>query len=121
MKLMFVYKVLPALVFYTDNVKTGFGGMAYGPVVKIRKKYENVDRGLLEHELTHVEQWYRTLGTHGIWYLLSRKYRLTSEVEAYKVQASYYNYDATGWMADAILTKYNLNVSWERVVEMLKS
>jgi hypothetical protein len=122
MKLMFVYKLLPAFVFFTDNIPEGFGGMANGPVVRIRKKYENTDEGILQHELTHVKQWYRTLGTLGLWYTFIESYRLKSEVECYKVQASYYNYDAIPWMADAIYTKYNIkSVTKQQVIDMLRS
>lgn len=120
MKLMFVYKFLPALLFYTDNIKEKFGGMTYGPVVKIRNKYKD-DRGLLEHELNHVKQWYRTLGTHGIWYRLSEKYRLKCEIESYKIQASYYDYDSTGWMADTIISKYGIKkLDRNQVINLLK-
>jgi len=120
MKLIFVYKVLPAVLFYTDNINPKFGGMTYGPVVFIRNKYKE-DYGLLEHELNHVKQWYRTLGTHPIWYRLSAKYRLNCEIQSYKVQASYYDYDSTGWMADAIISKYDIkNLDRNYVIDRLK-
>lgn len=119
MKLLFVYKVLPSLVFYTNNIKSGFGGMTFGPIVKIREKYKNTDIGLLQHELTHVKQWYRTFLTHGFWYKFSESYRLKSEVEAYKVQASYYDYDAIPWMVDAIYNKYNIKGTTKQQIEKL--
>ena len=121
MKLKFVYGVCPALVFFTDSINDKFGGMAFGPIVKIRKKYENTDEGLLQHELTHAKQWYRTLGTHGIWYKLSESYRLKSEIEAYKVQASHYDYDATSWMIDSIATKYNISTPRAEIESLLRS
>jgi hypothetical protein len=121
MKLTFVYKILPALVHYTDNIKNGFGGIVNGPYVRIRPKYEGVDEGLFQHELTHVKQWYRTLGTHGIWYMCSETYRLNCEIEAYKVQASYYNYDAFPWMAKMIASKYNITkYSENQILDMLR-
>ena len=109
MKIKFVYKVLPVLVFYTDNLDPKWGGYCYGPVVKIRKKYEN-DEGLLQHELVHSKQFYRTLTLHGIAYKLFETYRVHSEVEAYKKQASYYQDKEVSyqWMADAILQKYDV-------------
>lgn len=124
MKLEFVYGLLPVLVHFTDNIKDGFGGMAYGPYVKLRLKYRE-DEGLLQHELTHAKQWYRTIGTHGIWYLLFERYRLQSEIEAYAVQAMQpmnWASDPTDWMADAILAKYNItSYTKEYVVAELKS
>ena len=122
MKIKFVYGIFPALVFYTDKIKEGFGGVTNGPIVRIRKKYENTDEGLLQHELTHVKQWYRTLMTHPIWYGLSQSYRLNAEIEAYKKQASYYRYDASGWMIDALCTKYGLTkFSREEITNWMKS
>jgi len=107
MKLKFVYGILPAFVFYVDSLD-GFGGKANGPVVRVLKKYSGSDEGLLQHELTHVKQWYRTFFTHGFWYMFVENYRLDAEIEAYKVQAKYYDYDATVWMAEALATKYNI-------------
>lgn len=121
MKLMFVYRALPVLVFFTDNVRKGFGGTTYGPIITIRKKYKN-DIGLIEHELVHSKQWYRTLATHGIWYWLSDRYRLKCEVEAYRTQALHYDYDASDWMADAIVNKYNIDgVTKQQAIDLLKS
>jgi hypothetical protein len=121
MKLMFVYGVLPAIIWYTNNISEGFGGYANGPLVRLLKKYEEIDEGILQHELVHVKQWYRTLFTHGIWYILFEKYRLQSEVEAYKKQASYYDYDALPWMTNIIYTKYSINnYSKEQILSLLK-
>ena len=47
-------------VQYTDKLANGFGGTAQGPVIKILSKYKD-DAGLLEHEKTHVRQWYAVL------------------------------------------------------------
>lgn len=121
MKLLFVYKWFPVIVHYTDNIKDGFGGVANGFYVRLRPKYKGVDEGLLQHELTHVKQWYRTLGTHGIMYMFSEKYRLKCELEAYKVQASYYDYDAFPWMAKIIFSKYSItNYSEKQILAMLR-
>ena len=76
------------LRFITNNLPANSNGAANGPVVRIRPGYED-DRGLLEHELTHVKQWWRTLGLHSILYLCSKRYRLKAEVEAYREQLKY--------------------------------
>lgn len=123
MKIKFVYKILPVLVLYTDNLDPKWGGYCYGPFIKIRNKYKD-DIGLLEHELTHSKQVYRTIFLHGLFYKFSETYRVKSEVEAYKVQASYYNNKSMvyEWMADAILEKYKVTkYSKKKVINMLNS
>lgn len=121
MKIKFVYKILPVLVLYTDNLDPKWGGYCYGPFIKIRNKYKD-DIGLLEHELTHSKQVYRTIFLHGLFYKFSETYRVKSEVEAYKVQASYYS-DTMGsynWMSDVILEKYNISkYNKQQVLDLL--
>ena len=123
MKIKFVYKILPVIVVYTDNLDPKWGGYCYGPFIKIRNKYID-DKGLLEHELTHSKQVYRTMFLHGLMYKFSEKYRVKSEVEAYKVQASYYtdkDYHYN-WMSDAILSKYDVKkYSKKEILDMLYS
>jgi hypothetical protein len=75
----------PAIVIYSDNLPPDIGGQAHGPVVVIREKYKD-DEGLLRHELTHVWQWWLTLGFHPLLYLFVRPYRLWAEVAAYRRQ-----------------------------------
>lgn len=121
MQLRFVYKVLPAFIFYTDWFPEKFGGMAFGPIVLIRPKYKDRDEGLVQHELTHVKQWCRTLGLSGVLYRFSQRHRVQCEVEAYRVQASYYTYDATPWMAKVIHTKYDITKYTEaEILNMLR-
>ena len=76
------------------NPPEGSNGCANACFVRIRKGYEN-DLGLLEHEKVHVRQFWRTLGLHSILYLISKRYRLKAEVEAYKVQI-----EASGYRSD---------------------
>lgn len=78
-------KCLPYLLILTDVMDIHSNGQANGPVVRIRPAYRD-DEGLLQHELIHVRQWWRTLGLHSLLYLCSKKYRLKAEVEAYREQ-----------------------------------
>lgn len=87
MKVKFVYRILPAFIFYTNRFVRK-GGLAFGPFIFIRPKYRN-DGGLLEHELTHVKQFYRSLGFFLLGYYLSWKCRLKAEIEAYAVQLKF--------------------------------
>ncbi len=107
------------------NPPDGSNGAANACFIRIRKGYEN-DLGLISHELTHVWQWWRTLGLHSILYLCSKKYRLKAEVEAYKVQieASGYRSDYSAPMlrdkyAGFIATGYNLNITKEQALQLL--
>ena len=119
--LKFVYGIFPAFVFYTDNLAEWQGGCANGPVVRIRTKYKDVDTGILQHELTHVKQFYRMLGFHGLLYLLFDTYRYRSEIEAYRVQLDCYgtrNAPPT-WCIDAIMTKYRLSITVSQILKDL--
>ena len=76
------------LLVYTDRLPQNSNGCANGPIIRIRPAYEG-DEGLLAHEKVHVSQWWRTLGFHSLLYLVSKKYRLQAEVEAYREQLKY--------------------------------
>lgn len=68
--------------------KAGAGSI--GPLVLVRQKYIlRGDEGIIRHELEHVKQWWRSLGAHGPLYLFVRRYRLWSEVEAYRAQMAF--------------------------------
>lgn len=78
------------------------------------------DEGLLQHELTHIEQSYK-----GLWifwllrYSLSDKYRLMSEIEAYKIQIGYGKLSADR-AAYFISKNYRLSISQDRALELLR-
>lgn len=107
---------------YTDDLPEGFAGWASRWYIKIRPMYRD-DEGLLEHEKTHVWQFWRTLGLHVIlrefgWY------RLRIEVEAYKVQLKYPPANLNvehyrGQYAGFIATKYDLKVTVEEATKLL--
>jgi hypothetical protein len=105
--------------FYVDNLPPNVGGCANGFVIRILKKYKDVDEGIYQHELTHVKQWFRTLGLHSFLYLFNQQYKLEAEVEAYKVQAAYYKDDRKPLFATFIAKYYDLDVSHEYALRML--
>lgn len=96
------------------------GGETYvlGPfcAVLIKPKYKS-DTGLLQHELTHVEQNLRTWGLHPLKYHSSDKYRLESEAEAYAVQLSHSNDKTTDYrlFINYMVRKYRLPYGSETV------
>lgn len=74
------------MVFYTDKfIPQRFAGYTIGPLIFIRPNYKT-DLGLLEHERTHVRQFWESYGTMGFLYLLSSKHRLLYEVAAFRAQ-----------------------------------
>lgn len=131
---------------YSDKIKTGFGGCAIGPFIKIRPKYQN-DKGLLLHEIEHVNQWWRAViycvvcavllsvaglsdaaiillvlapSAHGILYRFSRRYRLNAEVAAYRRQIQYYGPLASNRFAiEALVNKYNLKLTYHMARALL--
>lgn len=122
MKIKFIYKILPAIVIYTDRVPEGSAGCANAMIVRIRPKYVN-DEGLLQHELTHVKQAYRLLILfHSLLYLLDDPYRLHAEVEAYRKQLEYSQDKVadTDRFAGFISEKYDLDVSRDAAAMLLR-
>lgn len=106
------------MVFYTNRFVPGrAAGCARGPFIFIRPEYKN-DIGLLEHEKIHVKQWYRNIGLHSWLYLISEKYRLKTEVEAYKKQLEYSPREADLY-ALFISTNYNINIDKDEAKKLL--
>jgi hypothetical protein len=98
-------------VFYTNRfIPKNFAGYTRGPFIFIRPEYRN-DAGLLAHERVHVRQWLRTLMLHPLLYALSDKYKLASEVEAYREQSKYDSDDCTLRYAGYLANNYSLSIS----------
>ena len=114
-----VYKILPAFISFEPINIPWVGGYATANKIVISPKYTN-DKGLLDHELTHVRQWYRTFGFHSWLYKNKKKYRLNAEVEAYKEQLKSYP-DKLSYFALVLVTKpkYNLHMYTQKYVEQL--
>jgi len=86
------------------------------------------ERSLIEHELVHVRQFYRTLGIHIILYEISSNYRLRSEVEAYRAQLAInlnnpdiYDIDCCmDSYAYALSTNYRLNITYNEALWLIR-
>jgi len=109
---------------YTDSMPDLTAGYAKAFFIRIRPEYED-DKGLFQHELRHVWQFWRTLGFfHAIMYRRWDWYTLRCEVEAYRVQLEY----IPGEMkeinrkkfANRISTRYGLKISEEEAYKLLK-
>ena len=134
------------MLFISDSlVPEDSGGCARGPFVFVREKYKD-DKGLIAHEYEHVHQWLvlSALGIpvavllyalgllqyisytpmfmllHPLLYKFIPKYRLWAEVQCYKLQASYDKVDTLPFFAKVIATKYNLEISADKVLELLR-
>ena len=108
-----VFRIIPVPIFITDTC-VNHAGKNCGIWIAIKPKYAT-DRtslsALIEHELVHSKQFYRTLGFHSILYWLSAKYRLKAELEAYKETIRVYKYNRkadTMWIATSLYKHYNL-------------
>jgi len=83
MTVKFIFRVIPIFVFYTDFlVWKGKAGASYGVFIVIRPQYRD-DIKLLEHELIHCRVYIKTLSISGWLYMLSEKWRVRYEAEAY--------------------------------------
>ncbi len=120
MEIRWVFKYFPAFIFY-GNLPRRSGGVTFGPLVVLRKKYEGdasaAVTGLIEHELTHVRQFYRTCGLNGPRYLFAR-WRLVYEVEAYKEELRYVP-EAAGVFAWCLANRYRLGITESDALKLL--
>ena len=97
------------LTIYTDLMPLRFSGYTLGPIVLIRPRCRD-DQGLLQHELVHVRQFWRTFGLFGIAYWLSKSRRFEYEVEAYREQLKY-SPGRQALFARFLANNYDLNIT----------
>ncbi len=115
-----------SFVFYTNRfisklfVGDKFAGRTYGFIIVIKDKYRH-DKGLLAHEKVHVRQFWENPILHGPKYLLSSSYRLNCEVQAYREQLKYSHAGSINIFADYIVKKYNLEITHDQALNLLRS
>lgn len=107
------------LVFYTDLIPQRFTGYTFAFIILLRPSVKG-DIALLEHEKVHVNQFWRTLGLNGIFYLFSKKKRMEYELEAYLKQLEFEkNKDlAKQTFAKYLSNNYNLNLTYEDALKL---
>ena len=124
------------LIKLSESLPNGFGGTAQGPLIKLLPKYQH-DAGLIEHEKTHVRQWYAMLSIglllctllmllvspylwplyglapvlYQLLYKFVRPYRRWCEVQAYRKQIATGDYACNEFAVTALVEKYDLNLS----------
>ena len=132
------------LIKYVETLAGGFGGTAQCPLIKLLSKYQN-DAGLIEHEKTHVRQWYAAMSIglllctlltllvsasfwplyglapflHQLLYKLVRPYRRWCEAQAYRKQIAIGGYDNSDFAVAALIEKYDLNLSADEAKALL--
>ena len=101
---------IPVPVIYVSDLFTG--GFAPLVLIMIDEKYRS-DEGLHVHELEHIEQAYRLLLLpHALLYFLSRRYRLWSEVAAYRRQIAFYGASASiEFAVRHLVERYRLGIT----------
>ena len=123
MKILF-YKIFPIFVFYTELfVPMGGTSYTFGPFcfILIKPKYRN-DEGLLNHELTHIKQHWKSYWGHSYKYNNSDKYRYESELEAYAVQyLSYPDKQHFDLFIEFMLEKYKFTYGKRAIEGELKA
>ena len=101
------------LTFYTTlGVSHDARASARGPVIFIRPKHKK-DVGIYQHELTHVKQWFCTLGLHSLLYWLVPSYKAWSEIQAFKKQSQYDEQDNVPHYAYTLCKYYGLELNYE--------
>ncbi|MFK5975357.1 MAG: hypothetical protein QM493_02505 [Sulfurovum sp.] len=89
-------------------------------VIKIDPTQKD-DIGLMMHEQMHTQQFGRLLWLHSLLYTIYPKYRLISELEAYREQVLYREYNNKiqyDWIIETLLKNYNLNIDKKIIKKM---
>ncbi len=133
------------IIYTTRYMPDWAAGCAIGPFILIKPAYKD-DAGLVAHERVHTHQWWLlallalplaalahvadrvdlmgyallALALHHGLYLVSQRYRLHCEVQAYKKQLAYYADDRRLKFAGFIATRYKLKITTEQAYELLK-
>lgn len=93
-------------------------GRAIGPIVQIRPSRRG-DQSMLAHELEHVRQWREAPILMPLRYLLSRRWRLRYEAEAFRAQVRLDPAAITSCAA-LLATKYRLGLSYRDALNLLE-
>lgn len=83
-----VYGILPAFFWYTDyGLSPNQEASENGILVKMRKYLleDDLRQHIIDHELVHVKQYYRTFFTSSYRVLFSQEYLAKLEAEAYAI------------------------------------
>lgn len=111
-----VYKIFPAFIIYTDDIRDGSLSEARGIITFIHHDVRD-DKQILDHELMHVKQSYRYGFQQWIATLFSDSAVVYMEAEAYSLQIK--NKENIPIWAEMIKEEYNTSISIEKIEEYL--
>lgn len=115
----YIYSIIPIPVIVTKRfISTRFSAVSLGIAILILPEYKD-NEALVQHELTHCRQFYRTLGLHALLYWLSKKWRYKSELEAWRVQIDI-NPKAWDLAVKMLLNSYNLDRTEQEIKRDLR-
>jgi hypothetical protein len=81
-----VYGIIPVPIIASPWLPGRIVGLSLGFAVVVRDDYAH-DEPTLVHELVHCKQFFRSGGLlHFVLYFLSTRYRLKTEIEAYRAE-----------------------------------
>jgi hypothetical protein len=106
------------MIIATRFVPRGFDAITLGFVILIRPECKG-DAGLLAHERVHVRQWRESWGAFWPRYLISKKWRLHYEVEAYREQLRHSPH-CLDLFAGYLARNYRLGISLDVARSLLK-
>jgi hypothetical protein len=125
----------PALVIYTNDIAPPLAKMFYpeeaniasgaeattaGNIIRIKEKWLG-DYCVVEHEMTHVNQYLMALGLNGLIARCSKEFVIKKEIEAFRAQLKCLGNDMTSReaMAESISRCYGFNISYKEAYKRL--
>jgi hypothetical protein len=103
------------IIFTNRFIPDRFAAYTVAFIILMRPTHR-ADYALIAHERTHVKQFWRTLGLHGLMYPLSEKYRYKSELEAHRVEYQMAP-ERLDRLASSLARNYGLEISFGRARE----
>lgn len=103
------------IIFTNRFIPDHFAAYTFLFVILMRPTHRH-DYALIAHERTHVKQFWRSLGLHGLLYPLSKKYRLKAELEAHRLEYRLAP-ERLDRLASNLARNYDLDISFGRARE----
>jgi len=123
MKFLLLWKWAPVFVFKVNFLPNTNDGLCLGFLIFIKSTNWN-DSALLEHELVHSKQFYKSCGVFLILWCISKKWRYKYELEAYREQLQYIDSmhaeRAEQVFATYLSTIYRLPITYEQALADLR-
>jgi len=118
MKTQKIFKFIPVPIFYNCPrlVPPRMQAFSWGIFIAVRSHW--MSPGMIEHELEHCRQFYRSLGLSAILYHLSSRKRMMYEVKAY-IKNIRQGEMGLGFAASLIKINYDLKYSVNEIKDLI--